>query len=57
MFFNNSEDSWKNGLETQEISGLTFFEMNTIRVATNNFNVSNKIGQGGFGPVYKVRES
>ncbi|AEE28712.1 S-locus lectin protein kinase family protein [Arabidopsis thaliana] len=46
-------DSWKNGLEPQEISGLTFFEMNTIRAATNNFNVSNKLGQGGFGPVYK----
>ncbi|XP_010492632.1 PREDICTED: G-type lectin S-receptor-like serine/threonine-protein kinase At1g11280 isoform X2 [Camelina sativa] len=50
-------DSWKNGLETQEISGLTFFEMNTIRAATNNFNVSNKLGQGGFGPVYKGKLS
>ena len=48
------KDSWKNGLEQQEISGLTFFDMNTIRAATNNFNVSNKLGQGGFGPVYKV---
>ncbi|KAG5386667.1 hypothetical protein IGI04_038137 [Brassica rapa subsp. trilocularis] len=47
------KDSWKNGLEQQEISGLTFFDMNTIRAATNNFNVSNKLGQGGFGPVYK----
>ncbi|KAL0733997.1 hypothetical protein Bca4012_010207 [Brassica carinata] len=47
------KDSWKNGLEKEEISGLTFFEMNTIRAATDNFNVSNKLGQGGFGPVYK----
>ncbi|CAH8321075.1 unnamed protein product [Eruca vesicaria subsp. sativa] len=47
------KDSWKNGLEQEEISGLTFFEMNTIRAATNNFNVSNKLGQGGYGPVYK----
>jgi hypothetical protein len=22
--------------------------------ATNNFNVHNKLGEGGFGPVYKV---
>lgn len=25
-----------------------------IEVATNNFSFSNKIGEGGFGPVYKV---
>ncbi|KAG2308318.1 hypothetical protein Bca52824_028066 [Brassica carinata] len=46
-------DSWKSGLEQQEISGLTFFEMNTIRAATDNFKISNKLGEGGFGPVYK----
>jgi hypothetical protein len=23
-------------------------------VATDNFNTANKLGQGGFGPVYKV---
>ncbi|XP_023645612.1 G-type lectin S-receptor-like serine/threonine-protein kinase At1g11280 isoform X3 [Capsella rubella] len=57
VFFNNSLVSWKNGLEAQEISGLTFFEMHTIRAATNNFNVSNKLGQGGFGPVYKGKLS
>ncbi|KAL1191665.1 G-type lectin S-receptor-like serine/threonine-protein kinase [Cardamine amara subsp. amara] len=27
--------------------------MNTIQTATNNFNLSNKLGQGGFGSVYK----
>ena len=26
-----------------------------LRVATDNFNPSNKLGQGGFGVVYKVR--
>jgi hypothetical protein len=26
----------------------------TILAATNNFSDSNKLGQGGFGPVYKV---
>ncbi|KAL9317363.1 hypothetical protein ACSQ67_013880 [Phaseolus vulgaris] len=29
------------------------FDLDTIRVATNNFSNSNKLGQGGFGPVYK----
>ncbi|XP_048633708.1 G-type lectin S-receptor-like serine/threonine-protein kinase At1g11280 isoform X1 [Brassica napus] len=46
-------NAWKSGLEQEEISGLTFFEMNTIRAATDNFKISNKLGQGGFGPVYK----
>ncbi|ESQ31004.1 hypothetical protein EUTSA_v10012372mg, partial [Eutrema salsugineum] len=53
------KEEWKRGNMTSgcvrrtELSCLTFFEMNTIRAATNNFNVSNKLGQGGFGPVYK----
>ncbi|KAJ8761566.1 hypothetical protein K2173_004342 [Erythroxylum novogranatense] len=29
------------------------FDFNTIRVATNNFSLENKLGQGGFGAVYK----
>jgi hypothetical protein len=28
-----------------------------LRVATDDFNPSNKLGQGGFGVVYKVRIS
>jgi len=43
-------------LKPQDVSGLNFFEMNTIQNATNNFSISNKLGQGGFGPVYKVRD-
>jgi len=30
------------------------FTLRQIKAATNNFDVSNKIGEGGFGPVYKV---
>ncbi|KAK7302655.1 hypothetical protein RJT34_13548 [Clitoria ternatea] len=30
-----------------------FFDINTILAATNNFSVENKIGEGGFGPVYR----
>ena len=30
------------------------FHFPTIRVATDNFSDANKLGQGGFGVVYKV---
>ena len=33
---------------------LQVFSFNAIKVATNNFSSKNKLGQGGFGPVYKV---
>ena len=33
---------------------VPFIDFNTILSATENFSLSNKLGQGGFGPVYKV---
>ena len=30
------------------------FDFNVIETATNNFANENKLGEGGFGPVYKV---
>ncbi|CAH8256238.1 unnamed protein product [Arabidopsis lyrata] len=44
---------WRNDLKSEDVSGLYFFEMKTIEIATNNFSLVNKLGQGGFGPVYK----
>ena len=38
----------------QEDLELPFFDLGTIVNATNNFSDNNKLGQGGFGPVYKV---
>ena len=35
-------------------SDLPIFEFGSILVATDNFNLKNKLGQGGFGSVYKV---
>ncbi|XP_056849634.1 G-type lectin S-receptor-like serine/threonine-protein kinase At1g61500 isoform X2 [Raphanus sativus] len=51
-----SKDEWRNELKPKDVPGLDLFEMNTIQTATNNFSLSNKIGQGGFGSVYKVRK-
>ncbi|MED6111860.1 hypothetical protein PIB30_056219 [Stylosanthes scabra] len=32
---------------------LPLFDLSTIAGATNNFTINNKLGEGGFGPVYK----
>eukprot|EP00257_Ricinus_communis_P021242 XP_015580679.1 G-type lectin S-receptor-like serine/threonine-protein kinase At4g27290 [Ricinus communis] len=39
--------------DRNEDMGLLTFNLKTISEATNNFSSSNKLGQGGFGPVYK----
>lgn len=31
-----------------------YFSLRQIKAATHNFDSANKIGEGGFGPVYKV---
>lgn len=33
---------------------LKIFDFQTIVAATNNFSLINKLGEGGFGPVYRV---
>jgi len=33
---------------------LPLLDITTIKAATDNFASTNKLGQGGFGPVYKV---
>ena len=41
----------------EEDSGeMYYFNLTTILTATNNFSEANKLGQGGFGPVYKVKK-
>jgi len=38
----------------QEDLELPSFDLTTVIRATNNFSIENKLGEGGFGPVYKV---
>ena len=38
----------------EHLDDLQFFSLREVARATDNFSVSNKIGEGGFGPVYKV---
>ena len=33
---------------------MPFFYLESILIATNNFSNENKLGEGGYGPVYKV---
>ncbi|RXH83009.1 hypothetical protein DVH24_003507 [Malus domestica] len=33
---------------------LPLFDLPTIETATNYFSINNKLGEGGFGPVYKA---
>ncbi|WOL08077.1 receptor-like serine/threonine-protein kinase SD1-8 isoform X3 [Canna indica] len=42
-------------IDKQEITdmALPLYDLATIRHATDNFSLDNKLGQGGFGPVYK----
>ncbi|CAI9760139.1 unnamed protein product [Fraxinus pennsylvanica] len=45
----SSSFTYFEGLELRTVS----FTLKQIKVATNNFDPTNKIGEGGFGPVYK----
>lgn len=51
---NPKQDDKSSIVEEEEDLELPLFDTNTIATATNNFSFTNKIGEGGFGPVYKV---
>ncbi|KAL5774508.1 hypothetical protein ACOSP7_012065 [Xanthoceras sorbifolium] len=41
------------GIDRQLLGNINHFSYNELRSATENFQLSNKIGRGGFGTVYK----
>lgn len=45
-------------LKPTELRGVDLqtglFSLRQVKAATNNFDIAYKIGEGGFGPVYKV---
>ncbi|BFG29361.1 hypothetical protein CerSpe_156340 [Prunus speciosa] len=43
--------------DSKEDLELPMFDFDTIATATNNFSHANKLGEGGFGPVYKAKLS
>lgn len=49
----NPNQSFSRDIGEEDLE-LPLFDLVTIKVATNNFSLANKIGQGGFGLVYKV---
>lgn len=46
-----------NSEERTQDMDLPMYDLSIIGHATNNFSSSNKLGEGGFGPVYKVNRS
>lgn len=43
-----------NNMGRQKDQDLPFFSFSTIKTATNYFADANKLGEGGYGPVYKA---
>ena len=49
-----SEDMLGDNLNQVKVQELPLFDFVKLASVTNNFHESNKLGQGGFGPVYRV---
>ena len=55
--FNREEAPSKfhsDNLDQVKVQELPLFNFEKLASATNDFHLSNKLGQGGFGPVYWV---
>jgi len=46
-----------NILGATELKAATKYKYSDLKVATKNFSEKNKLGEGGFGAVYKVKLS
>ncbi|KAI3680587.1 hypothetical protein L6452_35360 [Arctium lappa] len=52
-FSDSSPEGSKHEREDGDTGEMNSFALSTILVATNNFSIENKLGEGGFGPVYR----
>ena len=50
----STNDTLELGSDGNKGHNLKVYGAATIMAATNSFSADNKLGQGGFGPVYKV---
>ena len=48
-------DSSVQGRDDDDSGEMHYFNLTTTLTATNNFSDVNKLGEGGFGPIYKVK--
>ncbi|XP_040369671.1 G-type lectin S-receptor-like serine/threonine-protein kinase At1g61500 isoform X2 [Rosa chinensis] len=48
-----SRDTLREYIGKHDPSELLIYDFDNILTATDNFSITNKLGQGGFGPVYK----
>ncbi|XP_059437184.1 G-type lectin S-receptor-like serine/threonine-protein kinase At1g11330 isoform X3 [Corylus avellana] len=53
----SSEDNLEDNVNQVKLQELPLFNLQELASATNNFHQSNKLGQGGFGPVYRGKLS
>ncbi|XP_038711034.1 uncharacterized protein LOC120005476 [Tripterygium wilfordii] len=53
LFDTNDENMNRDQTNQFELQEVPLFLLQKLAVATNNFHIDNKLGQGGFGPVYK----
>ncbi|XP_050149322.1 G-type lectin S-receptor-like serine/threonine-protein kinase At1g61480 isoform X6 [Malus sylvestris] len=49
----NSRDTIEELIRKHDPSELKIYDLDSILIATSNFSINNKLGGGGFGPVYK----
>ena len=49
-----NQNFYSDNLNQVRDQGLPLFNFEELASATNNFHLSNKLGQGGFGLIYRV---